>query len=197
GFREEFQHRRGYDLLPYMPTLAGYVVGSLERSERFLWDLRETIAELMLENYAEGLRELARTRGLRLSIEGHDGICDDMRYVGRADEPMGEFWRGCYSGLALHDTCETAASAAHVYGKTIVGAEAFTALRGDFLDHPATLKPLADWALCVGINRFNFSEWIFQPWVNATPGLTLGEFGTLFGRTLTWWPQSGAWHEYL
>lgn len=197
GFREEFRRRRGYDLLPYMPTLAGFVVGSLERSERFLWDLRETVAQLMLDNYAGYMRELANSQGLRLSIEGHDGICDDLRYAGRADEPMGEFWRGCYSGLALHDTCETAASAAHVYGKPIVGAEAFTALRGDFLDHPATLKPLADWALCVGINRFNFSEWIFQPWMNAAPGLALGEFGTLFGRTLTWWPQSSAWHEYL
>lgn len=197
GFREEFRRRRGYELLPYMPTLAGFVVGSLERSERFLWDLRETVAELMLENYAEQMRELARAHGMRLSIEGHDGICDDLRYAGRADEPMGEFWRGCYSGLALHDTCESAASAAHVYGKRIVGAEAFTALRGDFLDHPATLKPLADWALCVGINRFNLSEWIFQPWVNAAPGITLGSFGTMFGRTLTWWPQSRAWHEYL
>lgn len=197
GFREEFRHRRGYDLLPYMATLAGFVVGSLERSERFLWDFRETVAELLLQNYAGYMRELARAHGLRLSIEGYDGTCDDLRYAGVADEPMGEFWRSCYSGLALHDTCETAASAAHVYGKPIVGAEAFTALRGDFLDHPATLKPLADWALCVGINRFDLSEWVFQPWMNAAPGITLGDFGTLFGRTLTWWPQSKGWHEYL
>lgn len=197
GFREEFRRRRGYEMLPYMATLAGFVVGSLERSERFLWDFRETVAELMLQNYAGHLRELAHAHGMRLSIEGYDGTCDDLRYAGRADEPMGEFWRGCYSGLALHDTCETAASAAHVYGKRIVGAEAFTALRGDFLDHPATLKPLADWALCVGINRFDLSEWVFQPWMNAAPGMTLGSFGTLFGRTLTWWPQSKAWHEYL
>lgn len=197
GFREEFQRRRGYDPLPYMAALAGFVVDSLEASERFLWDWRETVAQLLLENYAEHMVELAHTRGIRLSLEGYDGTCDDLRYSGRADEPMGEFWRSCYSGLPLGDTCETAASAAHVYGKPIAGAESYTAERGDFLDHPATLKPFADWALCVGINRFDLSEWVFQPWLNVAPGLAFGSFGTPFGRTLTWWPQSRPWHEYL
>ncbi|MBS0417799.1 MAG: hypothetical protein JSR66_08795 [Proteobacteria bacterium] len=197
GLREEFQRRRGYDLLPYLATLAGFVVSSIERSERFLWDFRETVAELLLQNYAEAMRDSARAQGMRLSIEGYDAPCDDLRYSGRADEPMGEFWRSCYSGLPLADICETAASAGHVYGKRIVGAESFTALSGDYLDHPATLKPLADWALCVGINRFNLSEWIFQPWPGVAPGLSFGEFGTPFGRTVTWWRQSRPWHEYL
>lgn len=196
GFREEFQRRRGYDLLPYLATLAGFVVGSLERSERFLWDLRETVTDLLLQNYAGEMARLAHAHGMRLSIEGYDGTCDDLRYMGRADEPMGEFWRS-YSGSMLPDTCETAASAAHVYGKTIVAAEAYTSLRADFLDHPATLKPVADWALCAGINRFNFSEWVFQPWTNVSPGLTFRRFGTPFERTLTWWPQSKPWHDYL
>lgn len=197
GFRKEFRLRRGYDLLPHLPALAGFVVGSLERSERFLWDLRETVAELVLKNYAEQMAKLAHDHGIRLSIEGYDGTCDDLRYCGRADEPMGEFWRSCYSGLPLHDTCETAASAAHVYGKRIVGAESYTAFRGDFLDHPATLKPLADWALCTGINRFDLSEWVFQPWLNVAPGISLGAFGTPFNRALTWWPRSKSWHDYL
>jgi len=52
GFRDEFRRRRGYDLLPYLPTLNGLVVDSLEISERFLWDYRETICEMLLENYA-------------------------------------------------------------------------------------------------------------------------------------------------
>ncbi|HXE51955.1 MAG TPA: glycosyl hydrolase, partial [Tepidisphaeraceae bacterium] len=89
GFREEFRRRRGYDLLPYLATLAGFVVGSIERSERFLWDLRETVAELLLQNYAEEMSKLAHAQGMRLSIEGYDGTCDDLRYSGRADEPMG------------------------------------------------------------------------------------------------------------
>ena len=198
GFRAEFRRRRGYDLLPYLPTLNGLVVDSLEASERFLWDFRETVCEMLLENYAGHLKELAHRKGLRLSIEGYDGTCDDLRFIGRADEPMCEFWqRGCYSGMPLCDIVDEVTSAAHVYGRPIVAAEAFTNWRGDFLDHPATLKPLGDWAFCAGVNRYCFSEWIVQPWPDRVPGVSFLFIGTVFHRSLTWWEQSKPWHEYV
>jgi hypothetical protein len=198
GMREQFYRRRGYDLLPYLPTLNGLIVDSLEVSERFLWDFRETVCEMLLENYAGHLRELAHNKGLRLSIEAYDGTCDDLRYAGRADEPMCEFWqRGCYTGLPLCDLVEEMTSAAHVYGRRIVGAEALTSWRGDFLDHPATLKPLSDWAFSAGVNRFCFSEWIMQPWPERVPGVSFLFIGTVFHRSLTWWEQSKVWHEYI
>lgn len=198
GFREEFRRRRGYDLLPYLSTLNGLVVNSLEESERFLWDYRETVSEMLLENYAGHLKELAHKKGLRLSIEAYDGTSDDLRYAGRADEPMCEFWqRGCYSGLPLSDLVEEISSAAHVYGHRIIGAEAFTSWRGDFLDYPATLKPLGDWAFCAGVNRFYYSEWIMQPWPDRVPGVSFLFIGTVFHRSLTWWDQSRAWNEYV
>ncbi len=198
GFRDEYRRRRGYDLLPYLPTLNGLIVDSLDVSERFLWDYRETICEMLLENYAGHLRELAHKKGLRLSIEAYDGTCDDLRYAGRADEPMCEFWqRGCYTGLPLCDIVEEMASAAHVYGNRILGAEALTCWRGDFLDHPATLKRLGDWAFSAGVNRFNFSEWIMQPWPRHVPGVSFLFIGTAFHRSLTWWEQSKPWHEYV
>ncbi|HUY86486.1 MAG TPA: glycosyl hydrolase, partial [Acidimicrobiales bacterium] len=197
GFLDEFRRRRGYDLLPFLATVDGIVVDSREISERFLWDYRETICELMLENYAGHFRELAHSKGLRLSIEGYDGICDDLRYAGCADEPMAEFWRGCYNDLPLSDLSESMASAAHVYGRQIVAAEAFTSFRGDFLDHPATLKPLADWAFCTGVNRLCFSEWIVQPWPRLVPGVSFSTIGTVFHRSVTWWEQSRPWHEYI
>jgi hypothetical protein len=195
GFREEFRRRRGYDLLCLLPVLDGIVVDSREVSERFLWDYRETVCELLLENYAQHMRELAHRQGLRLSIEAYDGTCDDLRYAGRADEPMGEFWRGCYSGLPLADLIESMASAGHVYGRSIIGAEAFTDYREDLLDHPATLKPLADWAFCTGVNRLCFHRWVFQPWPQLITGV--GFVGTVFQQSLTWWEQSKPWHQYL
>jgi hypothetical protein len=197
GFRSQFQKRRGYDLLPYLPTLNGIVVGSREMSERFLWDFRETINELLLDNYATHLRDLAHSKGVQLSIEAYGGTCDDLRYAGCADVPMTEFWTGCYSGLPLSDLTESMASAAHVYGKPIVSAEAFTSFRGDFLDHPATLKPLADWAFCTGVNHFCLSEWVMQPWPHVVPGVSFGRFGTIFHSSLTWWPMAKPWHEYI
>ncbi|HEX7115174.1 MAG TPA: glycosyl hydrolase [Steroidobacter sp.] len=198
GFREEFRRRRGYDMLPFMPTVKGIVVDSLEVSERFLWDYRETVSELLLENYAGYMRELANSRGMRLSIEAYDGTSDDLRYAGRADEPMSEFWqRPLYNGLPMCDLSEGMVSAAHVYGRRIVGAESFTARWGDFLDHPATLKPLADWAFCAGVNKLYFSEWVVQPWPHLKPGVSFMDLGTVFGAGLTWWPQASAWHEYV
>ena len=198
GFAEEFRRRRGYDLTPYLPTLSGIVVDSREVSERFLWDLRETVSELLLDNYAGHMQTLAHRRGLWLSIEGYDGTVDDLRYAGRADQPMSEFWqRPIYSGLPMSDLSEEMASAAHVYGKPIVGAEAFTARWGDFLDYPATLKPLADWAFSTGVNRLYFSEWVMQPWPKRKPGVSFQDLGTVFGAGLTWWPESKPWHDYV
>jgi len=197
GFRSEFEKRSGYDLLPYLPTLNGIVVDSRAVSERFLWDFREVASQLLLENYAGHMRELANRKGLRLSIEAYDGTVDDLRYAGRADEPMTEFWRSCYSGLPLSDLSEEMASAAHVYGRNIVGAEAFTSWRGDYVDHPATMKPFADWAFCVGVNRFCFSEWIMQPWPGLVPGVSFSTIGTVFHQSVTWWQASQPWLLYI
>ena len=196
GFRGEFRNRRGYDLLPYLPTLNGIVVDTRTISERFLWDYRETVCELTLENYAAHMRELAHEKGMRLSIEAYDGTVDDLRYAGRADEPMSEFWRSCYSGAPLADLNESMCSAAHVYGRNIVGSESFTAMRGDFVDHPATLKPLGDWAFCTGVNRICFSEWVMQPWRRIVPGVSFAFFGTVFHESLTWWDMARPWHQY-
>lgn len=192
--REEFQARRGYDPLPFLPVMTGRAVESQEISERFLWDLRQTISDLVVENYAGRLRELAHENNMRLSIEAYGGPCDDAPYAGRADEPMGEFWIG---GGAL-GTCKEMASAAHTYGKPIVGAESFTA--GDqerWLDHPGTIKALGDRAFCAGINRFVFHRYALQPWIDRRPGMTMGPWGTHYERTQTWWELTPAWHDYL
>jgi hypothetical protein len=192
--REEFRKRRGYDLLPFLPTLSGRVVESLEVSERFLWDLRQTVSDLVVENYAGHMAKLAQQHGLRLSIEAYGGPCDDMTYGGRADEPMCEFWIG---GGAF-ETCKGMASAAHTYGKRILGAEAFTAdNRERWLQHPGLIKALGDRAFCEGVSRFVFHRYAMQPWLNYRPGMTMGPWGLHYERTETWWEQSRPWHEYL
>ena len=197
--REEFQKRRGYDLLPLLPTFTGRVVDSLAVSERFLWDLRQTVSDMLIENYAGHIRALANRHGLRLSIEAYDGVpCDEMTYAGQADEPMSEFWSWDKFGAAY--SCTEMASAAHVYGKRILGAEAFTATDGEkWLGHPAYIKDLGDWAFCEGINRFVFHRYAMQPWTNPNraPGMSMGPWGLHYERTQTWWDQSRAWHEYL
>jgi hypothetical protein len=192
--REEFRKRRGYDLLPLLPVMSGRVVDSLEVSERFLWDLRRTVSELVVENYAGHLRELAHARGLRFTIEAYGSPCDHLPYAGQCDEPMSEFWIG---GGAM-ETCKGMASAAHTYGKPILGAEAFTANDAErWQEHPATIKALGDRAMCDGVNRFVFHRYAMQPWKDYRPGMTMGPWGIHYERTQTWWEQTAAWHAYL
>ncbi len=196
--REEFQKRRGYDLLPYLPVMTGRVVDSLAVSERFLWDLRQTISDLVVENYAGQAEKLSRRQGLRLSIEAYGGPCDEITYAGRADEPMAEFWM---TGLGPDNYLQCPkemASAAHIYGRRIVGAESFTS--GDsekWRQYPASIKTLGDAAFCQGVNRFVFHRYAMQPWLNYRPGMTMGPWGLHYERTETWWEQSRPWHEYL
>ena len=196
-FREEFQRRRGYDPLLYLPAMAGRVVDSLEVSERFLWDLRQTVSDLLLDNYAGHMAELAKQHGLRLSIEAYGNTtCDNLAYAGRADEPMGEFWS--WPGFGAAGTLTEMSSAAHVYGKPIVGAEAFTAGDGEkWLYHPGSIKAEGDWAFCLGINRFVFHRYALQPWPDRRPGMGMGPWGLHYEHTQTWWEQSKPWHEYL
>jgi hypothetical protein len=125
-FRQEFLKRRGYDLLPFFPVMTGRVVDSLEIAERFLWDLRQTVSDLIVENHGTHLRELANKHGLWFSVEPYDMTpVDDMTLGATGDVPMCEFWS---KGFDTRYSVKEATSVAHVYGKPIVAAEAFTSV---------------------------------------------------------------------
>lgn len=196
-FRQEFRRLRGYDPLLYLPVITGRVVESLEVSERFLWDLRQTVSDLLVENYAGHLRYLAHRHRLRLTIEAYgDGVFDDLMYAGRADEPMAEFWVSPKFGAST--TLPAMVSSAHTYGKPIIGAEAFTADSAEkWLHHPGSIKGFADWAFCQGINRIVVHRYAHQPWRDYRPGMTMGPWGLHYERTQTWWEYSKPWHRYL
>ncbi|MBM3861268.1 MAG: hypothetical protein FJ395_16700 [Verrucomicrobia bacterium] len=202
-FREEFRRLRGYDPVTFLPVMTGRVVDSIEVSERFLWDVRQTVSDLLCENYAGHFRTLAHRNGIRLSIEAYDTPpCDDLTYAGRADEPMSEFWswtRDIPEAGHRYSSVEMA-SAAHVYGRPILGAEAFTATNDEkWQGHPGNIKHLGDWAFCQGVNRFVFHRYALQPWTNPdrAPGMSMGPWGLHYERTQTWWEMSRGWHEYL
>ncbi len=197
GFREAFQKRRSYDPLRYLPVMTGRVVESLEISERFLWDLRQTVSEMIVENHGRHLHALAERHGLWLSIEPYDMTpCDDMTLGATADVPMCEFW-----SQGFFDTryaVKEATSIGHVYGKRVVAAEAFTSGPTDaWRLHPATVKPLGDWAFCEGVNRLVVHRYVHQPFRQIRPGLSLGPHGLHYERTQTWWEWTGPWHTYL
>jgi len=196
AFREEFRNRRGYDLLPYLPAVTGRIVGSSEVSERFLWDLRQTANELVIENHAEHLKELGRRHGFGLSIEPYDMTpCADLSLGAVADVPMGEFW--LYGFNTFHSVIE-AVSVAHTCGRPVVAAESFTSMDTEkWQAHPGSIKALGDWALAAGINRIVFHRYQHQPWPDREPGMTMGPYGVHWERTQTWWNMAPAYHAYL
>ena len=196
AFRDEFRKRRGYDPLRYLPAVTGRVVESLEVSERFLWDLRQTAQELVIENHAQHLKELGRRHGLGLSIEPYDmNPCSDLSLGAVADVPMCEFW---LYGFNSFFSCIEAASIAHTCGRPVVAAEAFTSSAAErWQAHPASMKPLGDWAFCAGVNRIVFHRCQHQPWLDRRPGMTMGPYGVHWERTQTWWEMVPAYHAYL
>lgn len=142
GFRDEFKKRRGYDPLLFYPVYAGKIVESLEVSERFLWDLRQTSQELIVEYHAKHLKKYSHRNGFGLSIEPYDmNPAADMELGSVADVPMCEFWSP--GGYNSSFSCIQAASIAHVNGQSVVAAEAFTAVDG-WKQHPASMKAQSD-----------------------------------------------------
>ncbi len=195
-FRREFQRRRGYDLLRFFPAFSGYIVDDGEMSERFLWDVRKTAQELVVENHVGYLAKLAHKDGLTLSVEPYDlNPCGDLTMGRVADVPQCEFW---FSGFNTTYSVFEAASIAHTCGKSIVAAEAFTSGGGEkWSGYPGSLKTLGDWAFCTGANRFDIHCFQAQPWTNRWPGMTMGPHGVHWDRTETWWDMVPAYHEYL
>ncbi|MHB0960573.1 MAG: glycosyl hydrolase [Pirellulaceae bacterium] len=198
-FPAEFQRRRGYNPVgKYLPVMTGRIVESLELSERFLWDLRRTAQELVVEQHAIHLRELGRRHGFGLSIEPYDmNPAGDMTLGAVADVPMCEFWS---EGFVLQSlfSCIEAASVAHTSGRRIVAAEAFTADATEaWRFFPATLKNQGDWAFGTGVNRLVFHRYAHQPWLDRQPGMTMGPYGVHWERTQTWWPMVLGYHQYL
>ncbi|MHB8055315.1 MAG: glycosyl hydrolase, partial [Candidatus Aminicenantales bacterium] len=200
----EFVQRRGYDMRPWLPVLAGRVVESAEASDRFLWDFRKTLGELTAENHYDQLTEILHERGMGRYTESHESgrafIGDGMEVKRGADIPMSAMWvsRTTEGPLISCDAdIRESASVAHIYGQNLVAAESLTCYRNAWSYSPETLKPTADRLLAMGLNRFVIHTSVHQPVDDKIPGLGLGPFGQWFNRHETWAEIAKPWTTYL
>jgi hypothetical protein len=198
-FREEFTKRRGYDPLPYYPVYAGNIVESQEVSERFLWDLRQTAQELVLENHAGQVKTYAHRTGMQLSIEPYDmNPTADLELGNLADVPMAEFWS---KGLGFNSSFSVVESTSigHVNGKSLIPAESFTSQDNEgWKQYPGAMKNQGDWAFAAGINRFVYHTFQNQFLPDSLrPGATMGPYGVHWDRNQTWWPLVNGYHDYI
>ncbi len=203
SLRAEFQRRRGYDLLPFLPVLAGYIVDSRRVSDRFLHDFRRTIGDLAIDNHFKLFSEGAHRHGMEIHPESggpHSVPVDSLQCLGLDDAPMSEFW----ARSPIHRIADTdrffikqPASAAHTYGRRLVVGEGFTDIGLHWQETLwDNLKPTFDRALGEGLNRLVWHAFVCSPAAMGLPGQQYFA-GTHINPNTTWWPVSGPFVSYL
>ncbi len=202
---DQFTKRRGYSPLPWMPVLTGHVVESTEASDRFLWDLRKTISDLIADEHYGQVEASIHDFGLGHYGESHESgrafVGDGMEVKKLNEIPMSAMWTqtpGVNKELYSYNADDReSASVAHIYGQNIAAAESMTAQVAPWAWSPATLKPTADKEMAEGINRFVIHCSVHQPLTDKVPALGLGPFGQWFTRNETWAELAPAWVNYL
>jgi hypothetical protein len=200
-FPMKFMGYRGYDPRPYLPALNGAIVESREVTDRFIYDFRKTLGQLLVDSYYREASAAARRVGLGIEAEAggpgppvHQVPVDALAALGAIDAMRGEFWPFRPDSKNLWVVKETA-SAAHIYGRTRVHMEAFTSFR-HWQDGPFDLKPSADRAFCEGMNHVVWHTASHQPDEGGNPGWVYGA-GTHFTPRLAWWPMAKPFIDYL
>jgi hypothetical protein len=202
NFAAEFKNHRGYELLNYLPIVAGYVVDDIPASNAFLNDFRKTLGDLVAFNHYALFQEYAHKHNMGIQPESagpHAGPMDGIKNYGFNDIVMSEFWSPSPHRPLPENRyfLKQASSAAHIYGKKIVGAESFTTIGphwNDELWHDQ--KSAFDHEICAGLNRMYFHTFTCSPPEMSLPGQEYFA-GTHVNPQVTWWKQSGAFIDYM
>ncbi len=194
---EEFKTRRGYQITHFLPVFAGRVVGSEAETARFRADFSRTIADLYRDVLFQVMARMLEEEKLRFVCEPYGGPFDTGEVAPYVHRVMTEFWSGDAFGGGVPGGIRNAGN-----GKfhNILEAEAFTGApeRSRWTETPGWLKTVGDGAYLAGINRFILHTNPHQPWDDRfKPGMVMGQWGTHFGRTQTWWEPGKAWLAYL
>ena len=196
-FLAQFARRRGYDMTSYLPLLAGCTLQDHQAGQRFEYDYRKTLGDLLVDAFYKAARELSNEHGLLLCAEAggpgpplHQVPVDALKALGTLDIPRGEFWKEHNVWVVKETAC-----AAHIYGKPQVDMEAFTSWR-HWQDGPFELKPIADRAFCGGANHFTFHTSAHNPSATDRPGWVY-HAGTHISPSNAWWPKAKPWIDYL
>ena len=198
---EEFAQRRGYELNAFLPTFAKRVVENDAATQRFKADFSRTIADLYRDKLFATMAKMLEEEKLRFVCEPYGGPFSTGEVAPYVHRVMTEFWAGAAFGGAVMDGMMNGIfNAGKGRRHNILEAEAFTGApsNSQWTETPAWLKPVGDGAFCAGINRLILHTNPHQPWDDRyKPGMTMGQWGTHFGRTQTWWEPGKAWLAYL
>ena len=199
-FREWFQKHHGYDPVPWLPVLMGWIINDEDESGRFQYDYKKTVSDLLIYSHYTTGTEICAEYGLTRTAEAGGpgppiwGTCpvDALKALGNTGIPRGEFWMGNPRHIFL---IKEIASAAHIYGKTYVDAESWTTWRR-WRDGPFTRKLLVDRAFCEGLNRVTYHGFSHSPPEEGYPGRSY-HAGVDMNPKVVWWPKARPFMDYL
>ncbi len=200
-FAEEFKLRRGYDLIPYLPVLAGADMADAATRERIRRDHQLTTSDLMAECHYGHLEKLCKENGLIFFSEAAGPnlhTADLLQNLSKVDLPMAEFWVPSFHRPAPKNRfwARNGACASHIYGMPVNMDEAFTSIGPEWEESLFDLKPVADRAFCDGVNRICVHNFSHSPSLTAKPGYVYFA-GTHYNARTTWWEQTPAFNTYL
>ena len=201
---DSFKQLNGYDPTPWLPALTGLVVKSPAASDKFLYDWRFVVQELLAKAEYVEFCKVVHEHGLKCggqALEDHrPTFGDDMEMRQPYDSIGAAMWT--YNSdkfpaiLAYEADIQGAASAAHIYGANLVNLESLTSDRQPWYWAPRDTKKWIDLEFALGGNRLGIHTSVHQP-VDKPPGLSLGPFGQFFNRHETWAEMARPWLDYI
>jgi hypothetical protein len=192
-FFNEFKTRRGYDLRNYLPQLTGTLLN--DTVARIKSDYRETISDLMLQNFSSVFTAWTNKRNTKSVNQAHGSPGNLLDLYGAFDIPECETFGSSYFAVKglRRDSADIrnvdpdpimlkfASSAAHEYNKPLISSETFTWLGEHFKTAWSQCKPELDQVFLSGVNHVfyhgttytpadvKFPGWLFYASVNFVP----------------------------
>jgi hypothetical protein len=157
---EEFKRRRGYDLRDHLPALFGK--DEEEKNERVLCDYRETIGDLIHDNFTSVWKSWANKKGQLVRNQAHGSPSNILDLYAVVDIPEME-------GTEV-SRIKMASSAANVSGKNLTSSESATWLNEHFLSNLADIKESVDRFLVSGVNHVFYHGTCYSPKEEPWPG---------------------------
>jgi hypothetical protein len=211
-FLAEFRRRRGYDLVSFLPILKvrSYaepfgefvdvpVFEMTDAGDEVRHDYRQTVSDIMSERFYGQFNKWAHDHNLLSRTQAHGAPADVLKIYGEADIPETEnlFDQGCYDFLKM------AASAAHVYGRAIVGSESFVWSNAAYETTPEKVKVAADELLTAGVNAIVYHGFAYimpgiaAPGWHPFTGFGEGNYSSQFNELNTLWPYFAQLYSYI
>jgi hypothetical protein len=205
AFESEFAKTSGYAIRPWLPVLAGFMLKSAEESAGFVTDYRRARNDCFRDNFYGKMMALSHQRGLEWHAESGGpwvrkpevfGEADQLAFLARTDMPQGEFWYTGNPDRRGRQMSRPQAITAHIYGKRLAAAEAFTHMVRHWTPYPALLKRAGDESFVDGVNQLVWHTFTCSPKAFGVPG-TEYFAGTHINPKVTWFEQAAPFITYL